>query len=100
MPWWTRKREPRTRGGVPFWLTISMAESPPGGGGEGGRVRLYVWDGVLTDYSSGIAFAMAESEEEARRVILEKAQDYEKDLLERDMAQPPTVYTEPAGFFL
>ncbi len=33
-------------------------------------LKLYVWEGVLTDYTSGIAFALAESEEEARNLLL------------------------------
>jgi hypothetical protein len=34
-------------------------------------MRLYVWEDVLQDYTSGIAFALAESEEQARGLIWE-----------------------------
>lgn len=36
-------------------------------------MKLYIWNkDVLRDYSSGIAFAIAESEEQARELITEK----------------------------
>lgn len=34
-------------------------------------IQLYVWTGVFTDYTDGIAFALAESIEEAQNLILE-----------------------------
>lgn len=33
------------------------------------QLFLYVWENVLSDYTSGIAFALAESEEEARKLV-------------------------------
>lgn len=33
-------------------------------------MKLYIWNGVLTDWSDGIAFAMAESLDEAHKVLL------------------------------
>lgn len=36
------------------------------------RLRLYVWEGVLRDYTEGIAFAVAESEPKARALIWKK----------------------------
>ena len=35
------------------------------------QLKLYVWKDVLTDYSSGIAFALAENEEEARQLVID-----------------------------
>jgi hypothetical protein len=35
------------------------------------KLKLYVWEDVLTDYTSGVMFALAESEEEPR-VLTEK----------------------------
>lgn len=35
-------------------------------------MKLYVWEGVLADYTSGIAFALANSVEEAKSAILHK----------------------------
>jgi hypothetical protein len=36
------------------------------------RLKLYVWEDVLTDYTSGVMFALASSVEEARDTILKK----------------------------
>ena len=33
-------------------------------------MKLYVWDDVLCDYTSGIMFAIAESEEDAKKIIM------------------------------
>lgn len=56
-------------------------------------LKLFVWDGVLTDYSSGIMFALAHDVDEARRLIV-KACDY---VIEEDLAKEPTVYTTPVA---
>ena len=34
------------------------------------KLNLYVWEGILTDYTDGIAFAVAKSVEEARELII------------------------------
>jgi hypothetical protein len=61
------------------------------------RLALYIWENVLRDYTPGIAFALAPSEEEARRAI-------QKDLYEncwKEIDGPPTrVVTETEGFHL
>lgn len=36
-------------------------------------LRLFVWHGVLIDYSSGIMFALAETQEHAEQMILAQA---------------------------
>lgn len=36
------------------------------------RMRLFVWEDCLTDYTSGIMFAVAETVEQARAKLLEK----------------------------
>ena len=33
------------------------------------QMKLYVWHGVFTDYTNGIAFALATSEEQARHEV-------------------------------
>lgn len=58
------------------------------------NLKLFVWEGVLTDWSSGIMFALATDVEEARAEIL-KGCDY---LPEGCLAQEPTVYEIPIGF--
>ncbi|MHA1827911.1 MAG: hypothetical protein ACTSX6_04605 [Candidatus Heimdallarchaeaceae archaeon] len=36
------------------------------------KLKLFVWSGVLNDYTGGIAFAIAETEQEAREMLLKK----------------------------
>jgi len=40
------------------------------------KLRLYVWEGFSPDYTSGLAFAIAESETEAR-MLIEKKRGFE-----------------------
>lgn len=40
------------------------------------RLRLYVWEGFAPDYTGGLAFAIAVSEEAARKAVI-KSQGYE-----------------------
>jgi hypothetical protein len=58
-----------------------------------GPLRLYVWEGVLTDYTSGVMFALAHSVEEARDLI--RAMGSGATL---DLAQEPRVVEAPEGF--
>ena len=34
------------------------------------KLKLYVWDGVLTDYTDGVAYALARSPEEAKELLM------------------------------
>ncbi len=36
------------------------------------KLKLFVWEGVLADYTSGIVVALAESEEAAMKLVKEK----------------------------
>ena len=58
------------------------------------NLKLFVWEGVLTDWSSGIMFALATDVEAARAEVL-KVCNY---VPEEDLAQEPTVYEVPIGF--
>jgi len=61
--------------------------------------KLFVWEGVLYDYTSGVMFALAESVEEARSLVQEKC-GYIPDA---DLAKEPHVCdpaTEKVGFCL
>jgi hypothetical protein len=58
------------------------------------NLKLFVWEGVLTDFSSGIMFALATDVEMARAEVL-KACDY---VIEEDLAREPTAYEVPVGF--
>ena len=83
------------------------------------KLKLFVWEGVLSDYTDGIMFALAHTEEEAREMIvkewdgrpenLEKYREWRKDPLnsdyraysiEVDLQRTPEVYETPCGFYL
>ena len=72
------------------------------------NLNLYVWEDVLSDYTDGIMFALAESKEEAIGILLEKAGNYKqivqsgkwlcmKGELEKN---EPKVYYDRVGFFV
>ena len=56
------------------------------------NLKLYVWEGVLVDYTEGVMFALANNVKEARKILLEK--DYSSSV-KRDLKQRPKVYTTP-----
>ena len=65
------------------------------------ELKLYVWEGVLTDYSSGVMFALAHSTKEAREVILKKETDssgYVGTYLKNDLKGRPQIVSKPEGF--
>lgn len=49
-------------------------------------MKLFVWHGVLCDYTQGIAFAMAETEEQARKLASE---GFERDYMRGVFGTPP-----------
>ena len=57
------------------------------------KLKLYVWEDVLRDWSAGVMFAMAYSPKHARKLIL-KACNYVGD----DLNGEPKVVTKPEGF--
>jgi len=61
-------------------------------------MKLFVWEGAVRDYWPGIMFALAESVEDARRLILEKAVGI--DMVEKDLKKNPKVYDEEVGFYV
>ena len=70
-------------------------------------MKLFVWEDVLTDYTSGIMFALADSADEARelispgwadRVRLWKETDARLGTMDFDLRTEPDVYETPAGF--
>lgn len=70
---------------------------------EKNELKLYVWEGVLTDYTSGIAFALASSVEEARQAIYDKSEKedgYISSTLKADIAGEPIVCNSTEGFFI
>lgn len=67
-------------------------------------LKLYVWKGVLRDYSSGVMFALAHSAKEARQVIekefrrVRRGGEMTPDE-KRDLAGRPEVVRSPRGFY-
>lgn len=57
-------------------------------------LKLYVWEGVLTDYSDGIMFALADSEANAREMILAKC----PYVVPEDLAKTPKLVSNPEAF--
>ncbi len=75
------------------------------------QLKLYVWEGVLFDINpSGVMFALASSIEEARDIILKKADesgavqrqdsDAYHDPVWRDLQDEPQVFNIPVGFIV
>lgn len=64
-------------------------------------MKLFVWDSVLTDYTSGIAVAAAETIEDARRVLLAVAEtEGDAGALASDLdLYEPRVLDLPAGAY-
>lgn len=70
-------------------------------------LKLYVWEGVLSDCTDGIIFALATSVDEARLLVMKKydARDYElaknrPPEIWEDMRKEPYVYDSPEGFYI
>jgi hypothetical protein len=57
-------------------------------------MKLFVWEGVLRDYTAGIAFALAETSDDARKLIADSCGEY----VLSELGQPPDVYDSPVGF--
>ena len=60
-------------------------------------LKLYVWENVLCDYTCGVMFSLARSEEEARELI-QAAVGYDSDYVKQDLQQTPQVYDDLVGF--
>jgi hypothetical protein len=60
------------------------------------KLKLYVWEGVLTDYTSGMVCVLARSEEEAWKLVEEK-QDGTYARLKREKDTPRCV-EQPEAF--
>lgn len=50
-----------------------------------GKLKLYVWEDVLCNYSCGIMFALAHDVDEARREILESFGASEKENIDKSV---------------
>lgn len=65
-------------------------------------LTLYVWEDVLIDYTSGIAFALASSVAAARELISpgyeSRLGNVSRILLDTDLDAKPKAYRKPIGF--
>lgn len=63
-----------------------------------GKMQLYVWYGIRTDYTSGIGFAAARSKEEAIEAIHKNSEDWEWSAYAGELLTvEPEVLDLPAG---
>jgi len=62
------------------------------------KLKLFVWEDVLTDYTPGIAFALAETEQEAREILLKKEECL--GTYHSFNAKKPKVYDNKMGIVL
>lgn len=61
-------------------------------------LKLFIWDDVLSDYTSGIIVALAHDLFEARRVVLASlTEDWERPRVERAIADEPAVFEVPVA---
>jgi len=58
------------------------------------KLKLFVWEGVLEDYTPGIAFALAENVDSARKQIIKKDDCVDMS----DLMGEPSIITKPEGF--
>lgn len=75
----------------PDWCPLEEASVPP-------CLKLYVWYNVFRGYTPGIAFALATSEENARKLIEGHCEDWE--LAKGELMGAPMVYDAPMGFHM
>ena len=71
------------------------------------KYKLYVWENVLKDYTCGIMFALAESKEQAIKLIKEKysktqrIEDVDNSMVGYELIKiKPLIITEPSGFYI
>lgn len=71
-------------------------------------MKLYVWEDVLTDWTSGVAFAFAETAIQARQMIARKYADSFNDpefagahiaTMLKELSDRPTIVKTPQGFY-
>ena len=64
-------------------------------------MKLYVWrENFLTDYTSGMGIAVANSVAEARQLLLDAAEDWEKTKVAMGTSLEPEIFDLPAAAFI
>ncbi|MEA1999419.1 MAG: hypothetical protein U9N61_08885, partial [Euryarchaeota archaeon] len=61
------------------------------------KLKLYVWEDVLYDYTPGIVFALAASVEQAREIIIQ-GEYTSTPVKASDISSKPQVFESPVGF--
>lgn len=59
------------------------------------KLKLFVWEDVLCDYTCGIMFALAPDVETARKILLEKE---DSNLIKSELMADPDVIETEEGF--
>jgi hypothetical protein len=59
------------------------------------KLKLYVWEEVLCDYTCGVIFALATDPEHARRLVMTESR-----LVQRTVRTEPREVTEAEGFII
>jgi hypothetical protein len=62
------------------------------------ELKLYVWEGVLRDYTSGIIVALAESSDDAREMVLKDFKG--QPMVEEALGKVPECVTTKKYFLL
>ena len=63
------------------------------------ELKLYVWEDVLTDYTSGMVCILAKDLEQAKKLFSTKFPD-SNYVLEEFFGKPHQVITEPEAFYV
>lgn len=63
-------------------------------------LKLFVWEGVLTDYTSGVMLALAEDVDEARQLIYPGWTPETSGTRAIDLRAEPKVHDGPVGFYV
>lgn len=58
------------------------------------NLKLFVWEGVLEDYTAGVMFALAPDVKTARKLLRQKCDH----LPAGDLENEPVVITKPSAF--
>lgn len=63
-------------------------------------LKLFVWEGVLTDYYSGLAVALAQTATEAKKLLIEDGIGKERWQGVRLDGVKPSVHTKPVATYI
>jgi len=64
------------------------------------KLKLFVWEGVLVDFTAGMMVALAHDVEEARKLLKQKLLQDHLECPGSDLDDEPTVVTSPSAFYV